>query len=328
MVLAIGGRTDHFWHSRYRRCFRQYYFCYLQIFAAYCKSIHLEPTGSSKALNLGKVRVKKIALACLAIILGPLNIEADVIFFKDGMKTVCQDRAWEKGSEVKCEYQGSILTYQKNDVLRIEKTKIEEEFEEPSPKNRTPSKTALGRAKQSPKIKQLSPEKQAASKRQLQSHADNGGSLKTKGLEFYNPRRPNKYWTRTNEKHNTLKEAVAALAKEYDRSPQWIQHHMGNTNDLDEIHRNLTNGKQNAPAEILADDNQKVPGIVFYNPRRPHKYWTGATAKHNTFEEAIATLAKKYARSTQWVQQHMGNTNNLDEIHQNLAKNKLAESSQ
>jgi len=227
MVLAIGGRTDHFWHSRYRRCFRQYYFCYLQIFAAYCKSIHLEPTGSSKALNLGKVRVKKIALACLAIILGPLNIEADVIFFKDGMKTVCQDRAWEKGSEVKCEYQGSILTYQKNDVLRIEKTKIEEEFEEPSPKNRTPSKTALGRAKQSPKIKQLSPEKQAASKRQLQSHADNGGSLKTKGLEFYNPRRPNKYWTRTNEKHNTLKEAVAALAKEYDRSPQWIQHHMG-----------------------------------------------------------------------------------------------------
>jgi len=57
-------------------------------------------------------------------------------------------------------------------------------------------------------------------------------------------------------------------------------------------------------------------------------YWTSATAKHNTFKEAISTLAKEYDRSQEWVQQHMGNTNNLNEIHQNLANHKSAGPSQ
>ena len=39
------------------------------------------------AIDLGKECVNKIALAYLAIILAPLNISADIIFFKDGMKT-------------------------------------------------------------------------------------------------------------------------------------------------------------------------------------------------------------------------------------------------
>ena len=43
------------------------------------------------------------------------------------MKTVCHDRAWEEDGEIKCEYNGSILTYQKKDVLRIEKIKIDDE---------------------------------------------------------------------------------------------------------------------------------------------------------------------------------------------------------
>jgi ribonuclease HI len=266
-------------------------------------------------LNLRKERVKKIALACLAIILVPLNLDADIIFFKDGMKTVCEDRAWEEGTEVKCEYQGLVLTYQKNDVLRIEKI----ETEKSSPKNQASLKTVSGPAKQSPGIKQPSFPKKAAPKTKLQSLANNAGSLKTTGLEFYNPRRPHKYWTGKNTKHNTFKEAVAALAAQYDRSPEWIQHHMGTTNSLDEIHRNLTNRKQNTPVEIQPDDNETAPEILFYDPRRPHKYWTSTTAKHNTFQEAIAALAEKYERSTDWVQQHIGNTNNLNEIHQNLA---------
>ncbi len=58
-------------------------------------------TGSSMVLNLGKEHVKKIALAYLAITLVPLNANADIIFFKDGMKTVCEVRAWEEGKEVK-----------------------------------------------------------------------------------------------------------------------------------------------------------------------------------------------------------------------------------
>jgi hypothetical protein len=251
-------------------------------------------------LNLRKERVKKIALAYLAIILVPLNLNADIIFFKDGMKTVCEDRAWAEGAEVKCEYQGLVLTYQKNDVLRIEKI----EPEKSSPKNEASSKTASGPAGQPPGTKQPSSLKKAVLKKKLQSPANNAGSLKATGLEFYNPRRPYKYWTGKNAKYNTFKEAVAALSAQYERSPEWIQHHMGTTNSIDEIHRNLR------------------------NPRRPRKYWTSTTAKHNTFQEAIAVLAEKYERSTAWVQQHIGNTNNLNEIHQNLANNKLAESSQ
>jgi hypothetical protein len=275
-------------------------------------------------LNLRKERVKKIALAYLAIILVPLNLNADIIFFKDGMKTVCEDRAWAEGAEVKCEYQGLVLTYQKNDVLRIEKI----EPEKSSPKNEASSKTASGPAGQPPGTKQPSSLKKAVLKKKLQSPANNAGSLKATGLEFYNPRRPYKYWTGKNAKYNTFKEAVAALSAQYERSPEWIQHHMGTTNSIDEIHRNLRNREQNAPVKIQAGDNETAPEILFYDPRRPRKYWTSTTAKHNTFQEAIAVLAEKYERSTEWVQQHIGNTNNLNEVHQNLANNKLAESSQ
>ena len=280
--------------------------------------------GSSRVLNFGKEQVKKIALAYLAIILAPLNAGADIIFFKDGMKTVCEHRAWEEGTEVKCEYQGLILIYQKNDVDRIEKIEIEK----PSLEDRAPPKKAAGLAKQSPGIMQPPSIKKGAPGKNLKSLTNKPGSLNTTGLEFYSPRRTHKYWTSKNEKYNTFKEAVAALAQQYGRSPEWIQNHMGTTNDLDEIHRNLANRQQNMPVEIQADDNEKTPEIIFYDPRRPYKYWTSATAKHNTFKEAIAALAEKYERSADWVQRYIGNTNDLNEIHQNLTNNKLAESSQ
>jgi hypothetical protein len=276
-------------------------------------------------LNLRKARVKKIALAYLVIILAPLNISADIIFFKDGMKTVCEERAWEEGPEVKCEYQGLIITYQKNDVLRIEKI----ETEKPSAKKQTALKQGSGVGQKPPGTKQPMPTKQAAPKKKLKTPANKAGSFKTTGLEFYNPRRPQKYWTGKKSKHNTFKEAVAALASQYDRSPEWIQEHMGTSNDLNEIHQNLTDRKQNKPPEIQKDNNAKAPNeIDFYDPRRAHKYWTSATAKHNTFQEAIAALAEEYGRSTDWIQQHIGNTNNLNEIHQNLTNKKSAESSQ
>ena len=57
------------------------------------------------------------------------------------------------------------------------------------------------------------------------------------------------------------------------------------------------------------------------------KYWTSASSKHNTLKEAIAAMAKEYERTPQWVQQYMGTTNNLSEIHQNLANQKEAETS-
>ena len=133
--------------------------------------------------------MKKIAFIFLAIILAPLEISADIIFFKDGMKTVCRDRAWEEDGNVKCEYDGTVLNYQKKDVLRIEKIKIEEEIEKPSDKGRATPQTTPVPVKQEPGSKPPVPEKK------LKPHTNTVDGTKTAGLKFYNPRRPQKYWT-------------------------------------------------------------------------------------------------------------------------------------
>ena len=67
-------------------------------------------------------------------------------------------------------------------------------------------------------------------------------------------------------------------------------------------------------------DNEKSDGLLFYNPRRKHKYWVSSTSRHNKLEAAIAALAEKYGRNPEWVKANMGNTNNLYKIHKNLAK--------
>ena len=70
--------------------------------------------------------MKRVAIILGLIFLLPHLGKADIIFFKDGMKTVCQEKAWEEGQEVKCEYEGTVLSYQKKDVLRIEQIRTEE----------------------------------------------------------------------------------------------------------------------------------------------------------------------------------------------------------
>ena len=42
--------------------------------------------------------------------------------------------------------------------------------------------------------------------------------------------------------------------------------------------------------------------------------------KHKSYNEAIRTLAEKYGQSMQWVQENMGNSNDLNEIHENLRR--------
>lgn len=274
--------------------------------------------------------MKKFALIFCVIILIPFNTAADIIFFKDGMKTVCQGRAWEEGEEVKCEYEGTILSYQKKDVERIEKTRIKKQSESrPEKDSQMPDKAAGKMAAPSAEIKPaITPQKKPLAQKDSAIGATKPDTAKNGGLQFYNPRRPQKYWTSATDKHPSFKEAIAALAKQYDRSPEWIQHHMGDTNDLYEIHQNLSKGKLNAPVELSEKENEKIPETLFYNPRRPQKYWASGSSKHNTFKEAIAAMAKEYDRTPQWVQQYMGTTNNLSEIHRNLAKQKEAETSQ
>jgi hypothetical protein len=86
----------------------------LQIFPDYYKRKRLRPKSTVSPailmLDQGKKYVKIFALIFCVIILFPFNTAADIIFFKDGMKTVCHDRAWEEDGEVRCEYDGAILS--------------------------------------------------------------------------------------------------------------------------------------------------------------------------------------------------------------------------
>jgi len=161
--------------------------------------------------------LKKVAVAWLLPALLAFTANADIIYFKDGLKTICQERAWEEESQVKCEYGGWIINYQKSDVLRILKTTPPERNELPEKKPEAIKivKPAAGITKKIP-------------------------AAKLGGLVFYDPRRPYKYWTDKATKYKTYKEAIQALAIKYDRPPEWIQQHMGQTNDLAEIHQNLS----------------------------------------------------------------------------------------
>lgn len=238
--------------------------------------------------------MKVFVAASLFLSLIGSSVNADIIFFKDGTKTICQEKAWEEKSQIKCEYQGWVLTYPKNEVLRIAKTNPPQRAE-PSEKERQTYQPQKGNG---------------ASQKASRSKANK--------IAFYNPRRTYKYWTGKNSKHSNYKEAIQAFAKKYDRSPEWVQAHMGSTNDLEQIHQNLTMSMANRQAVVAKPAVPKNHGIAFYNPRRPFPYWTGDDLKHKSYIEAIQTLAEKYGQSTEWVQKHMGNSNDLDKIHDNL----------
>jgi len=238
--------------------------------------------------------VKVLVPACLLLGLIALTARADIIYFKDGMKTICREKAWEEDGEVKCEYAGWILSYQKEDVLRIEKTIPEKPAAQREKKDRIIQTTQNDTV-----TKEITPSK-------------------AKGPVFYDPRRPYKYWTGKNSKHKSYNEAIQTLAKRYESTPQWIQAHMGNTNDLWQIHQNLAEPNLSRDIPVAKPPATKPSGIVFYNPRRPFPYWAGGTSKYKSYKEAIQALAKKYGRSPEWIRANMGTANDLKEIHQNL----------
>ena len=145
------------------------------------------------------------------------------------------------------------------------------------------------------------------------------------GMLFYNPRRDYKYWSGPNTRHHTLGEAVAALAEKFDRTPEWVQQHLGETNNLAQIYRNLSH-KQVKIQSTEAADTLAANGLLFYDPRRQYKFHLGDKLKFRNLDEAAAALGRQYDRSSEWVKQHLGETNNVGEIHQNLARAKAAES--
>ena len=70
-------------------------------------------------------------------------------------------------------------------------------------------------------------------------------------LMFFNPRREKRYWASETSRHETLDDAVAALAEMYHRTPEWVQLNMGEENTLPAIHRKL--GAQQAFEIAMAE---------------------------------------------------------------------------
>ena len=249
--------------------------------------------------------MKQVVTAGLFSVLLALSAKADIIYFKNGMKTICQDKAWEVNGEIKCEYEGWILSYEKSDVLRILST--------------TPS-TQPPRSQKKLQVQTKTKPPRNVTQKQNQS--------KFEGLVFYDPRRPYIYWTDKTTKHKKFNEAIQALAEKYDRPTEWIKANLGDTNDLNEIHRNLAESNSSQAKTAIKPDDKKKPKLDFYSPRRPFPYWTGVSTKHKKFNEAINFLARKYERTPEWIQQYMGQTNDLAEIHQNLQTRLMAETSE
>jgi len=164
-----------------------------------------------------------------------------------------------------------------------------------------------------------------------------------RNISFYDPQRPERYWAGSQSRHATLNAALEALSRQYHRPIDWVVAHMGEENDLSRIHTNLiaaldtqynSDGGQPAtisPSRVLQHDPEPsspapprpsmAGGIQFYDPRRPSKYWTGPSTHHNTLQEAVNALADAYGVSPSWIEQHMGDTNELSEIHDNIRRN-------
>ncbi len=266
--------------------------------------------------------MKVFVTACLFAGFIVFPAYADIIYFKDGMKTICQERAWEEDGEIKCEYAGWVISYQKNDILRILKTTR-------TKKKTAPKKTASAN-KQAPATKPAQPDKNRpvtqTTATGIVTKKFRTTSNQTSGPIFYDPRRPYKYWADKNSKHKNYKQAIQALAKKYDRTPQWVQTHMGDTNDLAQIHRNLTKPQSKQIVTKALPRTNQTPEVVFYNPRRPYPYWSANKSKHKSYKEAIQALAKQYDRAPDWIKLNMGATNDLHKIHQNLVERKAADS--
>ena len=242
-------------------------------------------------------------------------VGADIIYFKDGMRTVCHGKAWEENGEIHCEHDGGLLIYPKTEVSRIEK----------GPSVEAGSKSGKG---QDSGIKPppSPPPPSAAAPAPPAKAVSSPSPPPSSGILFYDPRRDKKYWSSPTVQHDSYQEALSALASEFERPVQWIEENMGDSNDLDDIRGILAGRKQAAsPAPTGPAGHAAAGGVDFYNPRRPQKYWTAPDARHNTYEEAIEALAREFDKPSAWVERHLGDANDINLIRQALRNAQLAE---
>jgi hypothetical protein len=262
------------------------------------------------------------------VMIFPFTGMADIIYLKDGTQ-VEAEKIWEEEGLVRFslpEYDGIVITYTKEFVERIVR-------DEPDTRNavkptndeeRATRKSNLNDAPINTKNLAVPANSGSIENQGERSPIDYGSGTKKNmalvesvaGIKFYSARRPYKYQTGPDSKFHTFKEAIDDLAIKFEKDPYWIGQNLGNTNDLGKIYLNLNRPMDGSGTETEAAS--EASGVLFYDPRRNYKYWVASDSKHHTLDEAIAALASRYSRSPDWIINHLGDTNDLSEIHRNL----------
>lgn len=265
---------------------------------------------------------------------------ADRIILKDGTVEESK-RIWESEHYVHFILKGTQaveIRYAKSIVSRIECSQA----------------GALPIPPQKPAVEKPSDDKSIPPAPARMTEAERRKIDSLKGTVFYDPRRPKRYWAGADSQHTTLQGAVEALCRQYGQSAQWVLDQIGEENDLARIHHKLyiaSRGETATPANtgeapppapapskalptperttVKGDpvSDPSIPmspkGVQFYDPRRPEKYWISTDHRYHSLKDAVNALAELYHRPADWVEQHMGSSNELSDIHQNL-KNQLS----
>ena len=277
------------------------------------------PVQSLQIMSSSRWQIIPSAALLLAVVstllFGAQRAGADIIHFRDGMKTVCQGKAWEEKDEVRCEYGGGVLIYSKADVQTIERRP------DPVPPPTAPPENQATLVPGPASV----PSSAAPPARVLAlPHTRPNAS----GVLFYDPRRPKKYWSSPTRQHDSYREAVFALAADFDHPVEWVEQHMIDSNDLMEIRHHLDDRRAAGDETQSATGAPAETAIEFYNPRRPAKYWTSETAHHNSLAEALQALARDFSETPEWVESHMPESNDLNVIRQSLTQAQNPDSAQ
>lgn len=146
------------------------------------------------------------------------------------------------------------------------------------------------------------------------------------GISFYDPSRPKRYWAFRNSRHTTLNGAVAALATLYGKPSEWVEANMGDENDLGIIHSRLLTALGSEGLQEAGDTNasSELTASLFHDGERPFSYQTHEKRFFHTRDEALADLSGQYGQPVEWIVEHMGKSNLLSEIHENLGNAVLA----
>lgn len=307
-----------------------------------------------------------IFLSCLVAMFLLHDASSDLIVLKDGTREE-SNRVWESEAYVHFILKGTKtveVRFAKEFVDHIERAP--ENKEQPS----VPEEPATGVVSADLPVRNAPNQQKSEVEKEKKEFSPAVFEKKiveeNKGVSFYDPRRPKRYWANKNAGYKTLEEALSDLARAYGRSVEWVRQNMGEENDLGLIHASLIRqleresqsrdrsasitdlkASQNSGPDVSrkkdlpkSNQNQKHPreisfsdithygssdGFHFYDPRRAKKYWISPSEGFDTLDEALAALARTYHVSVDWVEEHMGESNLIEDIHQNIRHNLVSE---